>query len=334
VVRGFRASREARSDRRISQEIRSRRHLMPIRDLAAAPSGGDPEFTWAIWVTASTNTQSCARVTLCNSGSRIGACAPDLLMAAPNLGRVSSCAARVSSDHTPHRPGWSSAYAGSSRTARSRSRYRAGCRRCLEPGGARLAFPLFEVVAGSVRLSWRHSPGADHPAASDGLDVLGGRARKDLHVDDRAVFVRAALDLDADRSGHVWRWRCCSPRCRAGYERHSADGTPASRVVTLQSPGTSALRRAQTLGRLDPGRPAPTRPSTRVARPGTLRQRSVRRSSSATELACAGADMPRLRPPCPKDGPLSADQVMEWCTAGRIGQNRKTRHLRPELCDR
>lgn len=114
MVRGFRASREVRSDQRISQEIRSRRHLMPIRDSAAAPSGGDPEFTWAIWVTASTNTN---------------------------------------------------------------------------------------------------------------------RARESPY----------------------WRWRCCSPRCRAGYERHSADGTPASRVVTLtiardfcsatrSDPGTSRPR--------------------------------------------------------------------------------------------
>jgi hypothetical protein len=29
-----------------------------------------------------------------------------------------------------------------------------------------------------------------------------------------------------------------------------------------------------------------------------------------------------------EDGPLSADQLMEWCTAGRAGQNGNTRHLR------
>jgi hypothetical protein len=29
-----------------------------------------------------------------------------------------------------------------------------------------------------------------------------------------------------------------------------------------------------------------------------------------------------------EDGPLSADQLMEWCTAGRAGENGKTRHLR------
>src|SRR5450830_1683242 len=29
-----------------------------------------------------------------------------------------------------------------------------------------------------------------------------------------------------------------------------------------------------------------------------------------------------------KDGPLSPDELMEWCAAGRAGQDGKTRHLR------
>ena len=57
-IRGFALLGEARSGRipGIPQEIRSRCRLMPIRESAQPHLGGDPEFAWPSWLTASRTT--------------------------------------------------------------------------------------------------------------------------------------------------------------------------------------------------------------------------------------------------------------------------------------